>query len=340
MDNNSKEKLEQVEQRYNVRTDLAIEAREMVGEEDIEIKGVEVIVDNIKDIELSITKVNILDEHGAKALNKPIGSYVTMECEMMKQNAPEAHEEIVRELAKQLGDLAKVNKDMTVLIVGLGNRDVTPDSLGPRAVSNVLVTRHLFQEFGEPEGEDGFNKVSAIIPGVMGQTGMETFEIVQGIVNKIKPSLVIAIDALASRRTTRVNSTIQIADTGVHPGSGVGNRRKGLTEESLGVPVIAIGVPTVVDAATIVNDTMEELLVEMKKQAKENTEIADMINSFNEQEKYQLIKEVLYPYVGNLFVTPKEIDAVIKRLSNIIASSLNIMLQPNLEFDEITKFLS
>lgn len=340
MNNSSEEKLNKVEEKYNVRTDLAIEAREMVSEEDTEIQGIEVVVDELADIDLSVTRVNILDEHGAKSLNKPVGSYITMECELMKQNAPEAHEEIVRELAKQLGDLAEVDKDTTVLIVGLGNRDVTPDSLGPRAVSNVLVTRHLFKEFGEPDEDDGLNKVSAIIPGVMGQTGMETFEIIQGIVNKVKPNLIIAIDALASRRTTRVNSTIQIADTGVHPGSGVGNRRQGLTKESLGVPVIAIGVPTVVDAATIVNDTMEELLVEMKKQAKENSDIVDMINSFNEQEKYQLIKEVLYPYVGNLFVTPKEIDAVIKRLSNIIASALNIMLQPNLEFDEITKFLS
>ncbi|MCT4543603.1 MAG: GPR endopeptidase [Vallitalea sp.] len=339
MNNKNKETLNEIEEQYNVRTDLAIEAREMVGEEDVEIKGVEVIVDNINDIDLSITKVNILDEYGAKELNKPIGSYITMECELMKQNDPEAHEKIVRELAKQLNELVKVDKDMTVLIVGLGNRDVTPDSLGPRAVSNILVTRHLFKEFGEPEG-DGLNKVSAIIPGVMGQTGMETFEIIQGIVNKVKPSVVIAIDALASRRTSRVNSTIQIADTGVHPGSGVGNRRQGLTKESLGVPVIAIGVPTVVDAATIVNDTMEELLVEMKKQAKENSEIYDMINNISEQEKYQLIKEILYPYVGNMFVTPKEIDAVIKRLSNIIASSLNIMLQPSMEFDEITKFLS
>jgi spore protease len=340
MDKENMENLEKIEQKYNVRTDLAIEAREMVGEEDVEIKGVEVIIDEIGDIDLSITKVNVLDEHGSKTLNKPVGSYITMECELMKQNDPEAHEEIVRELAKQLNDLIKIEKDMSVLVVGLGNWDVTPDSLGPRAVSNVLVTRHLFEEFGQPEGEDGFNKVCAIIPGVMGQTGMETFEIIHGIVNKIKPNVVIAIDALASRRTSRVNSTIQIADTGVHPGSGVGNRRKGLTEESLGVPVIAIGVPTVVDAATIVNDTMEELMIEMKKQAGKNTEIFDMIDRFNEQEKYQLIKEVLYPYVGNMFVTPKEIDAVIKRLSNIIASSLNIMLQPNLEFDEITKFLS
>ncbi|QUI23880.1 GPR endopeptidase [Vallitalea pronyensis] len=341
MDRDQKDQLEQVEERYNVRTDLAIEAREMVGEEDVEIQGVEVVVDNLEDIDLSITKVNVMDEHGAKALNKPIGNYITMECELMKQNDPEAHEEIVRELAKQLTDLVKLNKDMTVLVVGLGNRDVTPDALGPRAVSNVLVTRHLFKEFGEPEdGEDSFNKVTAIIPGVMGQTGMETFEIIEGLVKEIKPSVIIAIDALASRRTSRVNTTIQIADTGVHPGSGVGNRRKGLNKESLGVPVIAIGVPTVVDAATIVNDTMEELLVEMKKQIPENAEICDMINSFSEQEKYGLIKEVLYPYVGNMFVTPKEIDAVIKRLSNIIASALNIMLQPKLEFDEITKFLS
>lgn len=327
-------------QKFNVRTDLAIEAREMVGEEDVEVKGVELEVEEFEDIDLSITKVNILNEGGAKSLGKPIGSYITMECELMKENDPDAHEKLVKELAKQLNQLIEFKKDTTVLIVGLGNSDVTPDSLGPKVTSNIIVTRHLYQEFGEPEGEGTYNRVSAITPGVMGQTGMETFEIIQGIVNEIKPDYVIAIDALASRRTSRVNSTIQLADTGVHPGSGVGNRRKGLTKETLGVPVIAIGVPTVVDAATIVNDTMEELFIEIRKHSKQGSEVFNMLDSISEQEKYQLIKEVLYPYVGNMFVTPKEIDAVVKRIGNIISSSLNVLLQPDLEYDEITKYLS
>ncbi len=333
--------MDKKEKTYSIRTDLAVEAREMVSEENIEIPGVELKEEVNDDYNLSVTKVRIFNEEGAKAIHKPIGNYITIECEAIKANDPEVHEEVVKQLVKQLQDIIKMRKKMSVLVVGLGNWDITPDALGPKVTNNILVTRHLFETIDDSaEEEDTYTKVSAIAPGVMGQTGMETFEIIQGIVSKFKPDLVIAIDALASRRTSRVNSTIQISDTGVHPGSGIGNRRKGLTEETLGVPVIAIGVPTVVDAATIVNDTMEELMIELKKHAKNGMDMMDMISGFNNVEKYQLIKEVLYPYVGNMFVTPKEIDCVIKRVSNIISAGLNILLQPDLGEDEIQKYLS
>ncbi|MFP4697887.1 MAG: GPR endopeptidase [Eubacteriales bacterium] len=325
---------------YQVRTDLAIEAREMVHKgEDIEIKGVEVEEEVNDSINLKVTKVKIKDENGSKLMNKPIGNYITMECELMKENDSEVHDQLINDLAKHIKSITKLKENPLVLVVGLGNWWVTPDSLGPKVTSNLLVTRHLFEEIKDADYLNDMGRVSAISPGVMGQTGMETFEIIKGIVDEIRPDLIIAIDALASRRTSRVNSTIQIADTGVHPGSGVGNKRKGITEESLGVPVLAIGVPTVVDAATIVNDTMDNLINAMMNQTKQ-ANVLNSLQEFNKEEKYELIKEVLYPYVGNMFVTPKDIDSVVKRISYIISGSINIALHPEIDYKEITGYLS
>ncbi|TCT16867.1 spore protease [Natranaerovirga pectinivora] len=333
-------KLEEL--KYEIRTDLAIEARELVHkDEDIEIRGVEVDEDFNESIHLKTTKVNIKDDQGSKVMNKPIGNYITMECELMKENDSEVHELLMKELAKQISSLVK-NKDNTnplILVVGLGNNWVTPDSLGPKVVSNLLVTRHLFEQIKDAEYLEALGRVSAISPGVMGQTGMETYEIVKGIVDEVKPDLIIAVDALASRRTSRVNSTIQVSDTGIHPGSGVGNKRKAITEESLGIPVLAIGVPTVVDAATIVNDTMDNL-IDVMTQHTNNDSILGSLKEFTSEEKYQLIQEVLNPYMGNMFVTPKDIDAVVKRISFIIAGAINIALHPEIDYKEITSALN
>ena len=157
-------------------------------------------------------------------------------------------------------------EEVSVLVVGLGNRAVTPDSLGPRVADNLSITRHILKEYGKfAFGKEGVNSVSSIVPGVMAQTGMESMEIVAGVVKETKPDFVIAVDALAARNTKRLNRTIQVTDTGINPGSGVGNHRHGLNEKSLGVPVIAIGIPTVVDAATIVNDTMSSLLTALSQ---------------------------------------------------------------------------
>lgn len=326
-------------QNSNIRTDLAIEAREMIKEVDSELKGIEVTIEEIEDIDMRITKVGVLNDEGAKKIRKPIGNYITIECDGIKTSATDNKKDIVTAVSDELKKLID-SRDKTILVVGLGNQEVTPDSLGPKVITRLLVTRHLFQQFEDVPNDDYLQRVSAIAPGVMGQTGMETLEIIKGIVDTIKPDIVVAVDALASRRTSRVNSTIQIADTGVHPGSGVGNRRKGLNKETLGVPVIAVGIPTVVDAATIVNDTMEELIIQIKKVAQKSDGFINVVESMQEHEKYQLIKEVLYPYVGNMFVTPKEIDEVIKRVSDIVALSINMAIHPKMEYEELKSWLS
>lgn len=326
------------EQKMSIRTDLALEAREIAGDIKTELKGIKVITEKLDDLNMHITKVQVLDEYGEKQINKPIGNYITIECEGIKRQSTDEKKDIVEAVANELKKICDW-RNKTILVIGLGNQRVTPDSLGPKVVANLIVTRHLFQEF-EGMQDDVIQPVSAIAPGVMGQTGMETVEIVKGVVDTIKPDIVIAVDALASRRTNRVNTTIQIADTGVHPGSGVGNRRKGLTEKTLGVPVIAIGVPTVVDAATIVNDTMEELINQIKRNTNGTGEIMDAMIQMTDVEKYKLIKEVLYPYVGDLFVTPKEIDEVIERISDIVSMALNRTLHPDMEYEEIRSWLS
>ena len=211
------------------------------------------------------------------------------------------------------------------MVVGLGNRKVTPDALGPYVVDNLNITRHIVKEYGKyAMGEDQARLVSAIVPGVMGQTGMETVEILKGVVEETKPDLLIAIDALAARSSRRLNSTIQIADTGINPGSGVGNHRNAITEDTVGVPVIAIGVPTVVDAATIVNDTMENL-IEALETSETLKGVGVVMQGYNAAEKYELIKELISPHLNGLFVTPKDIDETVKRISFTISESLNML---------------
>lgn len=324
-------------QGFSPRTDLALEAREMVGDVRTELSGIKVESEQNKDLHLNITKVQVLNEEGEKQIHKPIGNYITIESDAFKNSALENKKEIVERIATELKQIMDFSNKL-ILVIGLGNHNVTPDALGPMTVSKLIVTRHLFQEFDNMG--DVLQKVSALVPGVMGQTGMETVEIIKGVVEIIKPDVVVAIDALASRKTKRVNATIQISDTGVHPGSGVGNRRKGLTMETLGVPVIAIGVPTVVDAATIVSDTLDELIKQFKKIKPSSDSIMDSIVGLEDHEKYQLIKEVLNPYLGDLFVTPKEIDEVIIRLSDIVSLSLNLALHPKMTYEEVLSFVS
>lgn len=306
---------------FQVRTDLAIENRELYQEENKrEVPGVEVEKED-KETYI-ITRVKILDEIGAKIMGKQIGSYITIEVPQLKSADAELQDEISTILAKEIKVLAKNNQKTKTLIVGLGNWNVTPDALGPKVIDNIIVTRQYFVAYKKEEDETVGN-VSAISPGVMGLTGIETGEIIKGTVEKTRPDLVVAIDALASRNMNRVSTTIQISDTGINPGSGVGNKRLPLNEEYLGVPVISIGVPTVVDAATMVNDTMELIIGSLKKEAKVGTEFYSMLNEISKEEKYQLIKEVLEPFMPNVVVTPKEIDALIDNLSGVIGTGLN-----------------
>lgn len=313
-------------EKYNVRTDLALEQKERFESDNVEVQGVVLGEDYDEEREIRITTVKIDTENGAKTMGKPVGTYITMEAPNMAVPDEGYHEEISKELLKYMKQFVKIGKeDSQVLVVGLGNRKVTPDALGPYVVDNLNITRHIVKEYGKyAMGEDQAHLISAIVPGVMGQTGMETVEIVRGIVNETKPDLIIAIDALAARSSRRLNSTIQIADTGINPGSGVGNHRNAITKETVGVPVIAIGVPTVVDAATIVNDTMENLI-----NALENSEtlrgVGVVMQGYNAAEKYELIKELISPHLNGLFVTPKDIDETVKRISYTISESLNML---------------
>lgn len=313
-------------EKYNIRTDLALEQKERFESDNVEIPGVVLEEYYDEKREITTTKVMIETENGAKMMGRPVGNYITLEAPDLAVPDEDYHREISIEISKILKELIpKEKEEYRVLIVGLGNRLVTPDALGPKVADHLVVTRHIVKEYGKyAMGSEKAHMVSAIVPGVMGQTGMETLEIVKGIVEETKPDFAIAVDALAARNTKRLNRTIQIADTGINPGSGVGNHRNALTEETLGIPVIAIGVPTVVDAATIVNDTMENLLA-----ALETSEmlkgVGVVLQGYNATEKYELIKELISPNLNGLFVTPKDIDDTIQRISYTISEALNIL---------------
>lgn len=312
--------------KYSIHTDLALEDKERFDSDNVEVQGVVLTEEYDEDREIRITTVKIETEKGAKTMGKPVGTYITMEAPNLVVPDEEYHREIAEEIAKYVRSLIQLDKnEYAALVVGLGNRDVTPDALGPHVVDNLNISRHIIREYGKyAMGEEEIQMISAIVPGVMAQTGMESLEIVRGIVEETKPDIVFAVDALAARNSKRLNRTIQIADTGINPGAGVGNHRSGITRETLGIPVIAIGVPTVVDAATIVNDTMENLI-----QALETSEtlkgVGVVLQGYNATEKYELIKELVSPHLNGMFVTPKDIDEMLCRIGDTIASGLNIL---------------
>lgn len=355
---------------YKVRTDLAIEAHEMVVEKEEDkststIKGIDIEEKDIDGVKLTIMNVS---KKGAEAIGKKSGKYLTYEVQGIRKQDTKLQETVERVFAKTFSeflDELNISKDASCLIVGLGNWHVTPDALGPKAVENVLVTKHLF-ELQPTSVAEGFRPVSALAPGVMGITGIETSDIINGVIEKTKPDFVIAIDALASRSIERVNTTIQIADTGIHPGSGVGNKRKELSRETLGIPVIAIGIPTVVDAVSITSDTLDFILKhfgrEMREGDRPSRSLAPAGMSFGERvtytdedlpeessrknflglvgvlsddEKRQLIKEVLGPTGHNMMVTPKEVDVFIDDMANVLASGLNAALHGEISQDNI-----
>lgn len=323
--------------KFSPYTDLAIEIAESITTKSTAAEGVEVAEEKCSLSDTVVTIVKVTNSKGSEAMGKPIGNYVTLESRLIKENDRDAHEEIIKILSKYIKWLSPIDKNSSVLVVGLGNARVTPDSLGPKAVNRILVTRHIKDTVSQ-DIMGSVNSVAAIAPGVMGVTGIETVEIVKGITEKIKPDMVIAIDALAARRVSRVNSTIQLADTGVAPGAGVGNKRKTIDKNSLGVPVIAIGVPTVVDAATLANDALDQMINAMLNDAEPSSAFYEMLYKMADEEKYHLITEVLSPYAENMFVTPKEVDAVIENLVNIIANSINIALHPGIDTRDISKY--
>lgn len=309
----------------SIRTDLALEATEICEEQSTALDGVVVDTKELEDC--TITKVEIINEIGSKIMNKEIGKYITLESDLMKFDDDDSREKVINYLKDELIEIFGTDQSKKTLIIGLGNWNITSDALGPRAVSKTLVTRHIFKNYNK-DYDDDFSEVAALSPGVMGITGIETVEIVKSIVDKIKPDRVVAIDALASRKMDRVNSTIQISTGGIAPGGGVGNKRKALDKSYLGVDVIAIGVPTVVDAATLTIDVLDLAIDNLIEVSQENSEFYKMLTKLKEEEKYQLIKDSLDPYDKNLIVTPKDIDETIENLAIIISEGLNRSLHP------------
>lgn len=283
-------------EQFQIRTDLALEARESFEGKDVEVRGVVIEEEYDEERDIRVTVVRVETENGAKAMGKPVGVYITLEAPKLSEADEGYHREVSEKLAEFLQELMGTEEEKSVLVVGLGNREVTPDALGSEVVGNLQITRHVLREYGRAAlGRERAHPVSGIVPGVMAQTGMETFEIIRGIIGETRPDVVVAVDALAARSTKRLNRTVQISDAGIHPGSGVGNHRVSLTKETLGVPIVAIGVPTVVDAATIVYDATGD-------------------------------GNAIPPGLNGMFVTPKDIDETIKRLSFTISEALNIAL--------------
>jgi len=305
---------------FQIRTDLALEEQEGSSGAKGKIHGVTVEEYDNKENEIHITKVMIHSKNGAKAMNKPMGNYITLEAPCMQEADEDYHREVSKELAAQLKEMMPKSEEVqSVLVVGLGNRNVTADALGPGVVDNLLITRHIIKEYGPAAyDKERMNYVSGIVPGVMAATGMEAAEIVKGVIKQTMPDFIIAVDALAARSIRRLNRTIQLTDTGIHPGSGVGNHRNALTYESLGVPVIAIGVPTVVNAATIVNDAMEHMRKEAGQDMGEavGTMCATAFGTMGAMTE-----------LNNMYVTGKNIDEVVKRLGYTISEALNMALE-------------
>lgn len=359
--------------KYAVRTDLAVEAREIAlaqrtksvqhEENQSQIEGV--IIKEKEEEHIKISLVEITKE-AEEAIGKKPGRYLTLEVVGIRQQDSELQQKVEKIFAREFAHFLKmlgIKDDASCLIVGLGNWNVTPDALGPSVCENLLITRHLFQL--QPENvEPGFRPVSALAPGVMGITGIETSDIIFGVVEKTKPDFVIAIDALAARSIERVNSTIQISDSGIHPGSGVGNKRKEISQATLGIPVIALGVPTVCDAVSITSDTIDFILKHFGREMKEGNrpskaltpagmtfggkkKLTDedmpeeqhrksflgLVGVLPDEEKRKLIYEVLAPLGHNLMVTPKEVDVFIEDMANLLANGLNAALHQNVDQD-------
>ena len=300
-----------------VRTDLALEAKESISQEEEQLRGVRVDEYRLDSEVALVTRVSVESKNAAKAMGKPMGIYVTIEAPTLVEADEDYHRDISICLAEELRKLLPQEKELNVLVIGLGNRMVTADALGPQAVDNLCITRHIVKEYGVAAYNcSRMNVLSALEPGVMAKTGMETAEIVRGVVEETHPDALIVIDALAARSVKRLNRTIQITNTGIQPGSGVGNHRNALTRESLGVPVVAIGIPTVVDAATIVSDALEKALAD---------------EEFGETAKLFGSSSRIFPELNNMYMTGKDVDEIIKRISFTISEGINIAMEQSME---------
>ena len=308
---------------YNFRTDLASERRDIyqkANNVEDQIDGIESEKEEINE-DIKIERVKITNENGEKAIGKPIGDYITIDIQKLKiaqEDEIKVAADIVSKELKKIID-KHIDKQGEILVVGLGNIYVTPDSLGPKVINEIEVTRHIINYMPQYVVE-GTRMVSAIAPGVLGTTGIETVEILKGVVDNINPKLLIVIDALASRSIERISSTVQISDTGIVPGAGVGNTRNEISQRTLGIPVIALGIPTVVETAVLVNDSLDLFITKLQEEAKSN----DYLNKLKEEDNYEEIKEALNPKEYNLIVTPKEIDQLIENMKDVVSMGINM----------------
>lgn len=306
---------------YNFRTDLALERRDIYQKVNNlkQIDGIKSTEEEITE-KLKVTRVEILNKNGEKAIGKPVGNYVTIDVKKLKlaedEDIQKASEVVTKELKKIIN--IHTDKQGDILVVGLGNIYVTPDALGPKVINEIDVTRHIIKYLPQYVDE-GTRPVSAISPGVLGTTGIETVEILKGIVDNIHPKLLIVIDALASRSIDRISSTIQISDTGIVPGAGVGNTRQEISQTTLGIPVIALGIPTVVELATLVSDGIDIFIDRLQEKAESN----EYLNKLQQNDKYEEVKEALNVGDYNMIVTPKEIDDLIENMKDIVARGIN-----------------
>lgn len=295
-----------MENRIEIRTDLALEEKERA----IPKKGLKdgILAKVIaEEKEVLVTMVEIVNEIGSEIMKKPMGVYYTIEAQRLGVNDMEYQRKLSQVVAKYLTMIIQkelVNvKDIKVLIIGLGNRQVTPDAIGPKVIEYISVNE----------------RVMAVAPGVLAQTGIETARIVKGIVEEIEPDILIAVDALAARSVKRLNTTIQISNVGIYPGQGVGNHRMGITKANIGCPVIAIGVPTVVDAPTIISDVFDNVL--------KSLDVKSYLLELPEKQKYEIIKEAMPEEVASMFVTPKDIDEAANIIGYTISEAINITFE-------------
>ena len=309
---------------YNFRTDLALERTNIYKKANNleEIDGIETQVEEI-DKNINVSRVKITNEKGEQAIGKKKGIYITIDLKKFKLASDDEIQKASETLSDELKNIinSHINFKDDILVVGLGNLYVTPDSLGPKVINEIDVTRHIIKYLPQYIDENA-RPVTAVSPGVLGTTGIETVEILKGIVDNIKPKLLIVIDALASRSIDRISSTVQISDTGIIPGAGVGNTRKEISQNTLGIPVIALGIPTVVESAVLVNDCLDLIIENLQNDAKSNV----FLNQLKEQDNYDKIKNILNPQDYNMIVTPKEIDELIENMKDVVARGINMSL--------------
>jgi len=319
-----------------VYTDLALEAKEMAERDSQPLPGIE--SEEQQDNDIHIHMVRVVSDEGSKRLGKPQGQYITLECEQFRDIIPDTKKNGARNIAEQLRRIRPVDKNEVVLVVGLGNPAITADSLGPKLTRHILVTRHIKMLY--PDGLDQrLSNVSALVPGVLGITGIETGEIIRGVADRIKPALIIVIDALAAGETRRIATTVQISDTGIHPGSGVGNHRMELTKQSLGTDIIAIGVPTVVYARTVARDAMMGASEMIRRDKPRKAGKFPYLGEINPQDADELLDDTLDDEMKSLVVAPKDIDQLIDKMAEMVADGINQYLHYECSPDVIAAYM-